>query len=83
MLSDKVGLIIAFLNLTAFLLLVYIILRVIADSRSRVYAVLDKIFSPVLAPWRRLLPCRRIDAAAVILVVLLRLIAFTRERNYR
>lgn len=72
--EDIFGLIIAFLNVTTFLLLVYLFLLVLGESRSRVLGVLDRVFTPLLKPLRRILPEWRIDISPVIMAVLLQII---------
>ena len=81
--TDPLGLIIAFLNVTTFLLLVYVLLQAVAEGRSRLLRVLDRIFAPLLAPIRRRLPAWRIDSASVILAIVLQLIAFAIKSGYR
>ncbi len=81
--TDPLGLIIAFLNVTTFLLLVYVLLQAVAEGRSRLLRVMDRIFAPLLAPLRRRLPAWRIDPSSVILAVVLQLIAFAIKSGYR
>lgn len=81
--TDVVGLIIAALNVATVLLLVYIFLEWVADERSRLLRVLDRIWSPPLAPLRRVLPAWRIDSASLILALILQIIIFLLKRGYR
>jgi uncharacterized protein YggT (Ycf19 family) len=81
--SDTVGLIIAALNVATVTLLVYVFLEWVADERSRLLRVLDRIWSPLLDPARRVLPARRIDPASLILALILQVIVFFLKRGYR
>jgi uncharacterized protein YggT (Ycf19 family) len=81
--TDPLGLIIAFLNVTTFLLLVYVLLQAMAEGRSRVLRVLDRVFAPLLAPLRRIVPEWKIDIASLILAIVLQLIAFALKSGYR
>ena len=81
--TDPLGLIIAFLNVTTFLLLVYALLLAVAEGRSKLLWVLDRIFAPLLAPLRRRLPAWRIDPASIFLAIVLQLIAFAIKSGYR
>ena len=78
--TDPFGLIIAFLNVVTFLLLVYLLLQVVGDGKSRVLRVLDKVFSPVLDPIRSVLPSWRIDVSPLILALILQAIAMVAKR---
>jgi uncharacterized protein YggT (Ycf19 family) len=80
--TSPIGLIIAALNVATFLLLVYFILEWVADERSRVYRVLDGIFSPLLGPLRRLLPARRFDVSSLIVAAVLQMIAFFLRKGF-
>ncbi len=73
--SDTIGLIIAFLNVITFLLLIYLFVQVFGNDRSRVLGVLDKVFSPVLQPLRKILPSWRIDISPAILALALQIAA--------
>jgi uncharacterized protein YggT (Ycf19 family) len=73
--TDVFGLIIAFLNVITFLLLVYLLLQAIGDEKSKVLGVLDKAFSPVLQPLRKVLPSWRIDISPAILALALQIAA--------
>ena len=53
--SGSVGLILAFLNTLTVLLLLYMVLQHVGAPDSKVFQVLDRIFSPVLKPVRQLL----------------------------
>ena len=81
--TDIVGLIIAALNVTTVLLLVYVLLEWVADERSRLLRVLDRIWSPLLGPVRRALPAWRIDVVPLILALVLQIIVFFLKRGYR
>lgn len=80
--TDTVGLIIAVLNVITVVLLIYLFLQVVAEGRSTLLGVLDRIFGPVLAPLRRVLPMWRIDGAALIVAALLQLVALVLRRRY-
>lgn len=81
--KEPVGLIIAFLNVLTFVLLIYTILKLAAEGRSKLLQVLDGIFAPLLNPMRRILPPWKLDLVPVILAVLLQLIAFALKKGYR
>jgi uncharacterized protein YggT (Ycf19 family) len=81
--TDVIGLIIAALNVATVLLLVYVLLEWVADERSRLLRVLDRIWSPLLAPLRRVLPAWRIDAASLILALILQIVILLLKRGYR
>lgn len=81
--TDTVGLIIAALNVATVTLLVYVFLEWVADERSSLLRVLDRIWSPLLGPARRALPARRIDPASLILALILQIIVFFLKRGYR
>jgi uncharacterized protein YggT (Ycf19 family) len=81
--TDVIGLIIAALNVATVLLLVYICLEWVADERSRLLRVLDRMWSPLLDPLRRVLPAWRIDSASLILALILQIIIFLLKRSYR
>lgn len=81
--TDIIGLIIAALNVATVLLLVYVLLEWVADERSRLLRVLDRIWSPLLGPLRRVLPEWRIDSASLILALILQIIVFFLKRGYR
>ena len=81
--ADIIGLIIAVLNIATVLLLVYVFLEWVADERSRLLRVLDRIWSPLLGPVRRALPAWRIDSASLILALILQIIVFFLKRGYR
>lgn len=80
--TDQVGLIIAFLNTVTVLLLLHAVLRTAGESRGKVAGGLDRIFSPILAPIRRLLPDMRFDAAPVAAALVLQLIVIVIRRNF-
>jgi len=76
-LKNPVGLIIAFLNVSTFLLLIYVLLQTLEEGRKgKVFRILDRIFSPLLSPFRRLIPIQRVDSAAIVLIIILQLIVF-------
>lgn len=81
--TDRIGLIIAALNLATVLLLVYVLLECVADERSRLLRALDRIWSPLLGPLRRALPAWRIDPASLILALTLQIIVFFLRRGCR
>ncbi len=80
--TDTVGLILAFINMLTFLSLLYLFLQLVGVPDSRVFKVLDRIFSPVLAPVRRLLERWRFDASPLILAAVLQLIALAVRKNW-
>jgi len=80
--TDAVGLIFAFLNTITFLLLLYMFLQFVGAPDSRVYKELDRIFSPVLAPVRRLLKRQGFDASPLLLAAVLQLIALAVRKNW-
>ncbi len=80
--TDPVGLIIAVLNVTTIALLIYVLLQAVADRRSKLLRVLDRLFSPVSSLLRRVLPESRIDLAPVVAAILLQMIAFFIKRRY-
>ena len=80
--TDTVGLIIAGLNVITVVLLIYVFLQVVAEGRSTLLKVLDRIFGPVLSPLRRALPAWRIDGASIIAAALLQLIVMALRRRY-
>jgi uncharacterized protein YggT (Ycf19 family) len=81
--TSSIGLIIAALNVATFLVLVYLFLERVADERSALLRVLDRIFAPILKPHRRSLPVWRVDIAALILAVVLQMIVIAIKRWYR
>jgi uncharacterized protein YggT (Ycf19 family) len=74
-------LIIATLNVVSLILLLYVLLQLVGERRGKVYSLMDRVFSPLLSPLRRLTPEFRIDPAAVVLLALLRLIVFLIKRG--
>ena len=80
--TDTVGLILAFLNTLTFLLLLYLFLQLVGVPDGRVFRALDRIFSPVLTPVRRLLKRWRFDASPFILAAVLQLIALAVRKNW-
>ena len=77
--GDGIGLIIASLNTATFITLVYVFLKAVED-RSRLLHALDKIYGPLLAPLRKILPAWRLDIAALILAAVLQAAAFGIKR---
>jgi uncharacterized protein YggT (Ycf19 family) len=77
--SDRIGLIIAALNTATFITLVYVFLKAV-EERSRLLHTLDKVYAPLLAPLRRVLPAWRLDPAAIILAAVLQIVAFGIKR---
>lgn len=80
--SDKVGLILAFLNTLTFLLLLYMFLQIVDVPGGRVKKALDSIFSPVLKPVRRMLKRLRFDVSPLILAAVIQLIALAIRKNW-
>ncbi len=80
--SDTVGLIIAFLNTLTFLVLLYMFLQLVGGPDSKVYMALDRIFSPVLNPARRLLKRKGFDASPLILAAVFQLVALVIRKNW-
>jgi len=77
--TDRIGLIIAALNTATFITLVYVFLKAV-EERSRLLHTLDKVYAPLLAPLRRVLPAWRLDFAAIILAAVLQIVAFGIKR---
>ena len=77
--TDGIGLIIASLNTATFITLVYVFLKAV-EERSRLLHALDKIYGPLLAPLRRILPAWRLDVASLILAAVLQAAAFGIKR---
>jgi len=73
--TDRIGLIIATLNTVTFITIVYVFVKAV-EERSRLLHLLDKVYAPLLAPLRRILPAWKLDLAAIILVAVLQLVAF-------
>jgi uncharacterized protein YggT (Ycf19 family) len=73
--TDKLGLIVASLNLATFITVVYIFVKAV-ERRSRVYQVLDKFYGPALQPLRRILPESSIDIASLVVAAILQIVAF-------
>jgi uncharacterized protein YggT (Ycf19 family) len=73
--SDEIGLIIATLNSATFITLVYVFLKAV-EPRSRLLHALDKVYGPLLAPVRRIMPAWKLDVAALILAAVLQAAAF-------
>ncbi len=71
------GLIIALLNVCTFLLLIYFLLQLAGERRGKVFALMEKTLGEALRPLRRILPDWGIDLAAVVMILILQLIAFT------
>jgi len=79
--TDRIGLIIAALNTATFITLVYAFLKAV-EERSGLLHVLEKVYGPLLAPARRILPKWKIDLAAIILAALLQLVALGIRRYW-
>jgi uncharacterized protein YggT (Ycf19 family) len=73
--TDGIGLIIASLNTATFITLVYVFLKAV-EQRSRLFNALDKIYGPLLAPLRKILPAWNLDLASLILAAALQAAAF-------
>lgn len=80
--SGSVGLILAFLNTLTVLLLLYMVLQLVGAPDSKVFQALDRIFSPVLKPVRRLLKRPGFDLSPLILAALLQLVALAIKKNW-
>jgi len=74
--TDKVGLIIASCNVLSIVLLIYLFLEIMAGERSRLFVALDRIFTPLLFPLRKVAPDARFDYAPIVLAVILQLVSF-------
>jgi uncharacterized protein YggT (Ycf19 family) len=81
--TDPVGLIIALLNVTTFVLIVYVFLQLAAEGRSKLLYILDRGFAPLLAPLRRVLPVWRVDTASIICIAVLQIVAFVLKKRFR
>jgi uncharacterized protein YggT (Ycf19 family) len=77
--DDGIGLIIASLNTATFITLVYVYLKAV-EQRSRLLHALDKIYGPLLAPLRKILPAWRIDVASLIFAAVLQAAVFGIKR---
>jgi uncharacterized protein YggT (Ycf19 family) len=80
--TDPVGLIIAALNVITVVLLIYVFLQAVAAGQSKLLKVLDRLFGPIIAPLRRILPKSPVDGASIIIAVLLQVIVFVLKRRY-
>ncbi|MGD1048726.1 MAG: YggT family protein [Candidatus Krumholzibacteriaceae bacterium] len=80
--SDRIGLIIAVLNTVTFITIVYVFVKAV-EERSRLLHMLDKIYGPLLAPVRKILPAWRLDLASIILAAVLQLAAFYVKRRWQ
>ena len=80
--ADTVGLIIAGLNVITLVLLIYVFLQVVAEGRSTLLKILDRMFGPVLTPLRRVLPEWRVDGASLIAAALLQLIVMALRQRW-
>lgn len=78
--SDRVGLTIAALNTATFVTLCYAFLKAV-EERSRLLHALDKVYSPMLSPLRRILPAWKIDPASLIFAAALQIAAFIIKRR--
>jgi uncharacterized protein YggT (Ycf19 family) len=79
--TDRIGLIIAMLNTVTFITIVYVFVKAV-EERSRLLHLLDKVYAPLLAPLRRILPAWKLDPAAIILAAVLQLVAFYVKRRW-
>jgi uncharacterized protein YggT (Ycf19 family) len=70
------------LNVITVVLLIYVFLQAVAAGRGKLLGVLDRLFGPIIAPLRRVLPEWPIDGASIIIAVLLQLIVFALKRRY-
>ena len=80
--TDTVGLILAFLNTLTVLLLLYMVLQLVDVPDSKVKQALDRIFSPLLWPVRKLLRRPGFDLSPVVVAALLQLIALAVRKNW-
>jgi uncharacterized protein YggT (Ycf19 family) len=78
--SDEIGLIIATLNSATFITLVYVFLKAV-EPRSRLLHALDKVYGPLLAPVRRIMPAWKLDVAALILAAVLQAAFVIKQRR--
>jgi uncharacterized protein YggT (Ycf19 family) len=79
--SEPIGLIIAALNTVTFITIVYVFLKAV-EERSWLLHMLDRIYTPLLAPLRRILPAWKIDPASLIFAAVLQLVAFYIKRRW-
>jgi uncharacterized protein YggT (Ycf19 family) len=80
--TERIGLIIAALNTVTFITIVYVFVKAV-EERSRLLHMLDRIYGPLLAPVRRILPAWRLDLASIILAAVLQLVAFYIKRRWQ
>lgn len=80
--SEPIGLIIAALNTVTFITIVYVFVKAV-EERSRLLHMLDKVYGPLLAPVRKILPAWRLDLAPIILAAVLQLVAFYIKRRWQ
>ena len=80
--SERIGLIIALLNTVTFITVVYVFLKAV-EERSRLFHALDTVYTPLLAPLRRILPAWKLDVASIILAAVLQLVAFYIKRRWQ
>ncbi|HEY5132411.1 MAG TPA: YggT family protein [Candidatus Krumholzibacteriaceae bacterium] len=80
--SEPIGLIIAVLNTVTFITIVYVFVKAV-EERSRLLQVLDRVYTPLLAPLRRILPAWKLDIASIILAAVLQLVAFYIKRRWQ
>jgi len=62
-------------------MLVYVLLQLVGETRGRVYSAMDRVFSFVLSPLRKLMPEMKIDLAAIVFIAILRLLVFFIKRG--
>jgi len=80
--SEPIGLIIAVLNTVTFITIVYVFVKAV-EERSRLLQVLDRVYTALLAPLRRILPAWKLDIASIILAAVLQLVAFYIKRRWQ
>ena len=80
--TERIGLIIAVLNTVTFITIVYVFVKAV-EERSRLLHALDKVYTPRLAPLRRILPVWKLDIASIILAAVLQLVAFYIKRRWQ
>lgn len=80
--TERIGLIIALLNTVTFITIVYVFVKAV-EERSRLLHALDKVYTPLLAPLRRILPAWKLDVASIILAAVFQLVAFYIKRRWQ
>jgi uncharacterized protein YggT (Ycf19 family) len=56
-------------------------LQLLGETRGKVYSLMDRAFSFILSPLRKLVPEFRIDLAAIAMLVIIRLVVFFVKRG--